>query len=464
MYRTGDLVRRAESGLQYIGRTDFQIKIRGLRIEIGDVDAALIAHPDVELAVSLGHQAPNGETVLVSYVRLAPDSHLDPAALKKFAATSLPAYMVPSAITLLDVVPMNSNGKLDRDALPDPVFTTGAYRPPVTAVEHVLVDVFTEVLGAARVGIDDSFFELGGNSLSAVRVVAEVQSRLGRALPMQWLVSDPTPGAIAAHLEGGAEPSMEQLVRMRSGDGAEPLICVHPAIGLTWCYTGLIPYITDGRPVYGIQSPGMTVGVGPAPSMVELARQYVDLIRRVQPHGPYHLLGYSVGGAIAHAMAVQLRDLGEDVGTLIMLDTQTSDSVPEGAGTPSLGMLFAEFAGIESEEDIGEDLTPERAEQLLREAGGAYAAVTADDLRRMYDDYVHTIGLGQDYRPEAFDGDLVYFAAQDGTVSAGTPWDRFVSGAVHTHPVDHPHNRLTTAEALEVIGPIVGSYLNGGDR
>ncbi len=465
MYRTGDLVRRTgRSSLRYIGRTDFQIKIRGLRIEIGDVDAALIAHPDVELAVSLGHEAPNGETVLVSYVRLAPYSDLDPSALKKFAATSLPAYMVPSSITILDVVPMNSNGKLDREALPDPVFTTGAYRPPGTEVERVLVEAFAEVLGADRVGVDDSFFELGGNSLSAVRVVAEVQARLGRALPMQWVVSDPTPAAIAAHLEGGAEPSMDQLVRMRSGDGAEPLICVHPAIGLTWCYTGLVQYITDNRPVYGIQSPGITAGVGAAPSMVELARSYVEMLRRVQPHGPYHLLGYSVGGAIAHAMAVQLRALGEDVGTLIMLDTQTSDSTPEGAGTPSLGMLFAEFAGLDSPESLDDDLTPERAEQLLRDDGGPYATLTADDLRRIYDDYVHTIGLGQDYRPETFDGDLVYITAEDGTVDTGTPWDRYVSGTVRRHPVDHPHNRLTTVAALEVIGPIVRRYLNGGGR
>ncbi|WFR74605.1 hypothetical protein P9209_16690 [Prescottella defluvii] len=111
--------------------------------------------------MSLGRQAPNGETVLVSYVRLGPQSDLEPTALKKFAATSLPAYMVPSAITILDTVPMNSNGKLDRDALPDPVFATGAYRPPRTEVEQVLVEVFADVLGAERVGVDDSFFELG---------------------------------------------------------------------------------------------------------------------------------------------------------------------------------------------------------------------------------------------------------------------------------------------------------------
>ncbi|WP_425334427.1 amino acid adenylation domain-containing protein [Prescottella agglutinans] len=464
MYRTGDLVRRAGSGLQYIGRTDFQIKIRGLRIEIGDVDAALIAHPDVEFAVSLGREAPNGETVLVSYVRLGPHSDLEPAALRKIVATSLPAYMVPSAITILDTVPMNSNGKLDRDALPDPVFATGAYRPPRTDVERVLVDVFADVLGADRVGIDDSFFELGGNSLSAVRVVAEVQSRLGRALPMQWVVSDPTPAAIAARLDDGGGPSTDQLVRMRSGDGAEPLICVHPAIGLTWCYTGLIPYITDGRSVYGIQSSGMTVGATSAPSMDELAARYVDLIRRVQPHGPYHLLGYSVGGAIAHAMAVRLRALGEDVGTLIMLDTQTTESIPGGARTPSLGMLFAEFAGIDSDEGVDDDLTPERAEQLLRDGGGAYARLTAADLRRIYDDYLHTIGLGQGYRPGTFDGDLVYFAADGEAGDTGTPWDRYVVGTVHTHPVGHPHNRLTEPDALEVIGPIVRRYLDGGDR
>ncbi|WFR71018.1 alpha/beta fold hydrolase [Prescottella defluvii] len=207
---------------------------------------------------------------------------------------------------------------------------------------------------------------------------------------------------------------------MRSGDGAEPLICVHPAIGLTWCYTGLIPHVTDGRPVYGIQSSGMTVGAMSASSMDELAARYVDLIRRVQAHGPYHLLGYSVGGAIAHAMAVRLRALGEDVGTLVMLDTQTTESIPGGARTRSLGMLFAEFAGIDSDERVDDDLTPERAERLLRDSGGAYARLTADDLRRIYDDYLHTINLGQEYRPETFDGDLVYFAA-DGEAGIWEP-------------------------------------------
>ncbi|CAM3120913.1 non-ribosomal peptide synthetase [Prescottella defluvii] len=467
MYRSGDLVRRCGGrGLQYVGRTDFQIKIRGLRIEIGDVDAALTAHPEVEFAASLGHDAPNGETVLVSYVRLTSDGAVDGAALRKFAATSLPAYMVPSAITILDEVPMNSNGKLDRAALPAPAFTAGEYRPPRTDVERVLCQVFADVLGAERVGIDDNFFELGGNSLSAVRVVAEVQSRLHRALPMQWVFGDPTPAVIARRIAGdaGTPEQSGNLLRMRAGDGGNPLFCVHPAIGLVGCYTGLVPYVPSGRPVYGLQSPG-TVDVDHDPgSMEALAREYVELIRRVRPHGPYHLLGYSVGGAIAHAMAVRLRDLDEEVGTLIMLDTQTADSVPEASRTPSLGMLFAEFAGIDEIDGPDGDLTPERAEQLLRQSGGPYASLTADDLRRLYADYVHTVGLGQAYRPAEFDGDLVYIAADGGSGRSRTPWDRFVSGAVRVHPVSHTHNRLTTPEALAEIGPIVGACLDGDVR
>ncbi|MFM1722353.1 amino acid adenylation domain-containing protein [Rhodococcus sp. PAM 2766] len=465
LYRTGDLVRRAGScGIQYVGRTDFQIKIRGLRIEIGDVDAALTAHPDVEFAASLGHEAPTGETVLVSYVRLAADSAVDAATLKKFAAASLPAYMVPSAVTVLDDVPMNSNGKLDRTALPDPVFATVDYRPPETEVEAVLVDVFADVLGTDRVGVDDSFFELGGNSLSAVRVVAEVQARLGRALPLQWVVTDPTPAAIAARLDGGVPAPADVLVRMRPGDGAEPLVCVHPAIGLTWCYAGLLPYLSPDRPVYGIQSPGLTDGADAPATMRELAHRYVDRIRQVQPHGPYHLLGYSVGGAIAHAMAVRLRRLGEEVGTLVMLDTQTGESVPESAPAPTLGMLFAEFAGVD-ESSIDGDLTAEDAARLLHDGDGPYAALTADDVRRLYDDYLHTIDLGGAYRPEMFDGDLVYIAsAGDATDGSQTPWDPYVSGAVRIHTVAWTHNRLTTPEALDVIGPVVGRYLDGHTR
>ncbi|WP_305095265.1 amino acid adenylation domain-containing protein [Prescottella sp. R16] len=442
MYRTGDLVRRTgDRGLQYVGRTDFQIKIRGLRIETGDVDAALTAHPDVDFAVSLGYDVGHGETVLVSYVRLEPDSVTDPAGLRKFAATRLPAYMVPSAITIIDDVPLTANGKLDRAALPDPAFTTVAYRPPRTDVERVLVEVFADVLGAQRVGVDDSFFELGGNSLSAVRVVAEVQSRLGRALPMQWMMSDPTAAAIAARLssrtEPDTEPGSELLVRMRSGDGV-PLFCVHPAIGVTWCYSGLLPYLPDGTPVYGIQSPGIVDAGAPADTIEGLAARYVDLIRGVQPRGPYRLLGYSVGGAIAHAAAVRLRALGETVDTLIMLDTRTADSVPADAPAPTLAMLEDEFAGTDR---------------------GLRAELSDDDVHRIYDDYLHTVTLANHYRPAVFDGDLTYIAAADGV--GENPWREYISGDIRTYPVDWPHNRLTTADALADVGPVVGQSLGG---
>nr|WP_137726431.1 non-ribosomal peptide synthetase [Prescottella subtropica] len=439
MYRTGDLVRRTgNQGLQYVGRTDFQIKIRGLRIETGDVDAALAAHPDIDFAVSLGHDAGHGETVLVSYVRLVPDHVIDAAALRKFAATRLPAYMVPSAITIVDDVPLTANGKLDRAALPAPAFPTVDYRPPRTDTERVLVDVFADVLGVQRVGLDDSFFELGGNSLSAVRVVAEVQSRLGRALPMQWVMSDPTAAAIAARLssDSRSESGPDLLVRMRPGDGV-PLFCVHPAIGLPWCYTGLLPYVPDGCPVYGISSPGLVDGSDPSDTLEDLAARYVDLIRGPAPHGPYRLLGYSVGGAIAHAMAVRLRTLGEDVAALIMLDTQTADSVPADAPTPTRAMLEDEFVGT----------------------ADAYPTLTDTDVQRIYDDYLHTIALANRYRPTVFDGNLVYIAAED--TDGDNPWRAYISGDIQAYPVDRPHNRLTAPDAVAEIGPIVRQHLGG---
>jgi len=187
----------------------------------------------------------------------------------------------------------------------------------------------------------------------------------------------------------------------------------------------------------------------------------VDRIRQVQPHGPYDLLGYSVGGAIAHAMAVRLRFLGEEVRTLVMLDTRTADSAPDTSPAPTLGMLFAEFAGVDGAADDGE-MTAERAAQLLRDDGGPYAALTADDVRRLYDDYLHTIQLGRTYRPEQFDGDVEYVAAADDEQAAReSPWTAHVSGRVRVHPVPWTHNRLTTPDALAVIGPLVGAWLDG---
>ncbi|WP_405484188.1 amino acid adenylation domain-containing protein [Nocardia sp. NBC_00511] len=218
LYRTGDLVRRRNGVLEYLGRTDFQVKIRGLRIELGEIEDALTAHPDVDFAATLGTTLSSGTTALVSYVRARPGAVLDTAALTEFLRESLPAYMVPAAIVVLDEIPLTPVGKLDRERLPEPVFTGRAYRVPVTRAEAAVAAVFTDLLQPAEpVGVDDDFFELGGNSLLAAQAAARVGTALGVRVPVHVMFDMPGVAALAAWLDstatGAGGPALGTLER-----------------------------------------------------------------------------------------------------------------------------------------------------------------------------------------------------------------------------------------------------------
>ncbi|NEW29648.1 non-ribosomal peptide synthetase [Nocardia cyriacigeorgica] len=207
MYRTGDMVRWVRDGdsalaLEYLGRSDFQVKIRGLRIELGEIDAVLSAVDDVEYAVTIGRAGPAGATVLVSYVLSVAGATLDPEQLRARVAAELPGYMVPAYLVVLDEIPLTPVGKLDRAALPVPDFAAARrpYLAPRGPVEQAVAEVFADVLGSERVGADESFFELGGNSLSATRVVARVNAALGSTIALRDLFDAPTVAQLSARI------------------------------------------------------------------------------------------------------------------------------------------------------------------------------------------------------------------------------------------------------------------------
>ncbi|MCZ4521275.1 non-ribosomal peptide synthase/polyketide synthase [Rhodococcus ruber] len=205
MYRTGDVVRWTDDlQLQFVGRSDFQVKVRGFRIELGEIDSALTADPGVEFAVTLGHELPSGVTTLVSYVLPTHGAAVDVDELTSFLGKSLPAYMIPSSIIVLDAVPLTPVGKLDRAALPEPVFEAREFRTPTTAVEEIVAGVFADVLNIDRAGLDDDFFSLGGNSLVATQVVSRLGVALDTVVPVRVLFEYSTVAALAVHLESVA--------------------------------------------------------------------------------------------------------------------------------------------------------------------------------------------------------------------------------------------------------------------
>ncbi|WP_234012214.1 amino acid adenylation domain-containing protein [Nocardia cyriacigeorgica] len=484
MYRTGDLVRLwpgpdAGSGdIEYVGRTDHQVKIRGFRIELGEIDTALGKHRGVEFAVTIGHRTPAGATALVSYVKPMAGAVVTAAELTAHLADLVPNYMVPQSIMLIDRVPLSPVGKLDRQALPEPVFTGGqGYRAPATPTEAALCAAFAEALGIDRVGADDSFFELGGNSLLATKVVARVRAD-GIEMPVQMMFGEATPAAIAARVDdSGVDDAMAEALapilplRPDTGASREPLFCVHPAIGLAWCYSGLLAHLPADRPVYGLQAPHVTGGAGYG-SLAEAADQYVEHIRSVQPHGPYHLLGWSLGGLIAHEIAVRLQEAGEQVALLAMMDSyQLSDNLLDQA-MPSVADIIGEFGSdlIDDPGALDARMSLPEAAALLRSQPGPFAALTVDHLERLYAGYADGTVLANSFRPRTFRGDLLFFTAADDEINradrdrCAAAWRPFVTGAVHDHQLRCTHAAMTTPEALAVIGPVLRFHLDGADR
>ncbi|WP_329415164.1 amino acid adenylation domain-containing protein [Nocardia vinacea] len=469
MYRTGDLVSwTTDRTLRFSGRSDVQLEINGHRIEPGDIEAALRAHPDIDHAAVTVRTGPNGSTQLVGYVVPVPRSTTDAATLTAHLATRLSTHMIPTAILTVDRMPLTPTGKVDYKALPIPDWRPARFRPPSTALEGTVCAAFTRTLGIERVGLDDGFFTLGGNSLAAAELVARLAESTGVDVPVQWIFTDPTPESLARRIdmrrrgldEHDPGDALSVLLPLRAAGNEPPLFCVHPAIGLAWGFSGLVQHLDPDRPVYGVQSPAFSEAAAEFETLDQLAARYVQEIRAVQPHGPYHLLGYSLGGTIAHAIAVQLRGDGESVATLAMMDTRvvTADTVR--VPTPSIAQLLAEFAGLDVPPGAA-DLTAAAAAELLHRQGGLFTAVTPEHLVILHDDYTRLVDLTWNHRPTPFDGDLIYFSAAAHTDDGPSPalaWHNLINGRITDHHIPVRHERMIEPESLRAIGLVLTEH------
>ncbi|MFC3964492.1 non-ribosomal peptide synthetase [Nocardia jiangsuensis] len=466
MYRTGDVVRWTRTGeVEYVGRSDFQVKVRGFRIELGEIDAALAAHESVDFAVTVGRDGR-----LAAYVV---GRDIDTAELTRHVAARLPGYMVPSAITVLDSVPLTPVGKLDRAALPEPVFAARAFRAPATLSEELVAGAFAEVLGLDRVGADDDFFELGGNSLLATRVVNRIRELGGAELRVAVFFTDATVAGVAARAadalaeSGDADAAMGVLLPIRATGTRPPLFCVHPMSGLAWAYAGLARFLPAEQPIIGIQSPALSEDDWRPLSVADIVTRYVAEIRAVRPEGPYRLLGWSLGGVLAHAIAVRLREQGAEVDALVVLD-----------GVPGIDLddfrhevrtAFAEVGiapdALPDAGSLGE-LSDEALAVLLESVPADLAVLTADRIRRIYQGAVRSVEHVTRYRPAVFDGRIDFVGvtrldagAEPHAGAAG--WRRYTDGPVAEHAIDSTHLRMMEPEALVQLGPLLTGLLGG---
>ncbi|QSE92714.1 hypothetical protein JWS13_30955 [Rhodococcus pseudokoreensis] len=253
------------------------------------------------------------------------------------------------------------------------------------------------------------------------------------------------------------------LLPIRAPGTQSPLFCIHPAIGLSWCYGGLAQHLDSHRPVYGLQSPALTETLDESTSIEDLAARYAREIRTVQPDGLYHLLGWSLGGLIAHAVAIEMQRTGQEVALLAMMDSYVLTDHAMAAADPTPAELLGEF-GIELPATDGDfdELTAEEVAELLRAVSSPFGYLTPRQLERIYEDYLHATERAQGYRPAIYHGDLLFFSARvekfdpKRTASA---WRPFVSGTITDYPVEFAHADMTTAGALASIGPVLDDRL-----
>ena len=490
IYRTGDLVRwtvtasGAAGALEYLGRADTQVQVRGFRIELSEIDAVLAAQPGVRSAVTVVDTR-NGTAILRSYVigdRSAAQPP-DPTVLRSSVARRLPRHMVPATVAVLDELPLTPAGKLDQRALPIPRTAPG--RAPAPGPESIIAAEFTRLLGldvggdpaepgaagADAVGADDGFFDLGGTSLLATTAATRLSAALGTEVTVQMLFAAPSPAELAVALATTGpttvSPAFATVLPLRrptaDGHTPPPLFVIHPAMGLSWSYSALLPHIGAGRAVYGLQHPGLagtdiatrsgTILIG------DLAAHYVRLITEIAPTGPYHLLGWSIGGLVAHEIAATLQRDGRIVEQLTLLDTYVVSARPELQRQPSTRELLAELGGAAMPADGPEPGLPEIA-RVVRSAGGPLAALSDADVAALHAVYQQAGPAAAVWHPGVFTGATVFVtaavsAAIDPTGNnrtAGPPavadWSGHLAGPVRVIEAPCRHADLLSPECV----------------
>ena len=478
MYRTGDLASWREDGqLAFHGRTDRQLKIRGFRVEPGEVEAALLAHPAVAQAAVVGVSEPGGGTRLAAYLVKRAEATApapDAAELRAHVVELLPEHLVPGACAWVEALPLTPNGKLDVRALPvmEPSRAV-TYVAPETAAERLLCTLVAELLGLDRVGLEDDFFALGGHSLLAARLVTGIRARLGHELPLRVVFECPVLGALARRIGQPQDRTagLARLLPLRPSGEKPPLFCLHPASGLCWPFAGLARHLGPDQPLFGLQARGLD-HVGPLPCSIEdVVEDAVADLHKIQPRGPYHLLGWSFGGHVAHRLARRLQEKGEAVSLLAMLDSfppGREDQPPEqGQDEASLLRSLAEAMGLVPEGKPDEVFDRPTLSRLAKEQHHVLADLGEAGMSRLLSIWRNNLRMDTSPPDGHFEGDLLLFTAaeeergqQPGLRPAPGLWRPYISGRILVHDIAAGHNGMCRPGPLAVIGDRLRQYLD----
>jgi amino acid adenylation domain-containing protein len=476
LYRTGDLARwRPDGAIEFLGRSDTQVKIRGYRIELGEVESAVGRHPLVQACVAAACPDPTapdaGIQQLVAYVVPRDGEAPDLPELRGFLRERLPEYMLPAALVVLETLPIGPAGKVDRRSLPLP----GAERGPVhrelvgprDVLEAQLRQIWEEVLGVHPLSIDDNFFDLGGHSLSAVRLAAQVKQHLGLDLPISTLFANPTVERLAralADLQPGAEPS--PLVPIQPLGKLPPLFMVHPSGGSVHWYFELALALGQDQPLYGFQARGLTGDQPLHTSIDEMAAWYVQALRAFQPQGPYRLASWSMGVIVVYEMARQLAALGQPVSFLGMLDQGPALPLAQTADDAAyLAQLFGEhipidvdqLRGLPADERVGWVL------QKAKEIGFVYPDTGLEQFQHFVDTlHTHTEAW-RAYPLETYPGRVTVFRALEQPHDPALPpdlgWGALALGGAEVVEVPGDHLSMMHDPHVLALAQALGERL-----
>jgi amino acid adenylation domain-containing protein len=412
--------------------------------------------------------------------RIIDDNQLSLEHLRQFVRARLPRYMEPAMFVLLDQLPLSANGKVDRRQLPALDVAPAPPREfaaPATAAERGLVRIWEELLGRPGIGVTDDFFDLGGHSMLALRMMARIRRELGVELPMAALLDRPTVARLAELIAGAAAARATPLVPLRARGTEPPLLCVHPSGGHVMCYRDLARALGEAQPVFGLQA---TPWASDA-SCEGMAADYVAALRQTWPTGPYRLAGWSMGGIVAYEMARQLLEAGQEVTTLALLDSWVPALVGDGAGPIGMPFLFARdlLAGSEHLAQLGDELAKTSDEaRLASVVAWARRAGLTDDLdaahmEELFQLFSRNILASLHYRPRQVAVPTLLFRTSDRTFDdfpdpARVPalgWDAVIPRAlIEIEEVPGDHYSILRSPAVDRIAAALTRRLHPARR
>lgn len=483
MYRTGDRLRwLADGNLEFLGRIDQQVKLRGFRIEPGEIEAVLSSHPSVREAVVIVREDPAQGRRLVAYVVAKGEPSMSTPELRSHLQSKLPEYMVPSAFVMLEELPRTPSGKLNRRALPAPGAVWAergeSYLAPRDDVEFQLIRIWEKLLDVKGIGIRDSFFDLGGYSLLGLRLMTYIQEQFGRHLLLGTLLENPTVERLASLLRQEViDLERSALVPINPGGSALPFFCVHPIGGNVLCYMELARQLGPERPFYGFQLPESAKD-GELDTIEAMASHYLDHLREVQPDGPYRLGGWSMGGVVAFEMAQLLVGQGQRVELLALIDSfvpQSNSGVRNLDDRVFLESFIDDLEGL-SGKSIGlfvEGLQRVTIDDVLRQLLDRLRALDIvpvgfrlPELQRMFKLYSTNLRALLTYEPRAYPAKAVLFRAEESTQEqngdATLGWSKFILDGVEVHEIEADHYSLMAGSGVRLLAERLAEKLHQG--